>query len=310
MIKNVIVVTGEPYLSLYKNIAHTGVEYKSAYAWNSCFFQAAQREAYFRLKLPKRKIWYNKQLTDFKGTYIVFTGMMDYEFLLWLRKHNPASRIILYFATPVKQISIGHYIDALKQRGVEIWTFYHKDAQEYDLRYNHYFFLKQDYEMLVYNEQETIFDIFFIGRDKGRLEYIHKLQEKTSDQHLSWYVHVTADHFYQYFKKRKYKKQLSHNKALKLQIKAKAVMDLVPEGYNNITVRVLGAMYLNQKLIINNSYAKQLDLYNKNNIYVIEDSNKMTIKEFLDLPYKPVPNETKMEYSFDRWLDRFFEGVC
>ena len=54
------------------------------------------REVWFRLKLPKRCIWFNSKILNSDAeVFIVKDPLMTVEFLEWLRKKKPDVRILL-----------------------------------------------------------------------------------------------------------------------------------------------------------------------------------------------------------------------
>ena len=64
-------------------------------------------------------------------------------------------------------------------------------------------------------------------------------------------------------------------------------------------------MFLERKLITNNTDIKNYDFYNHDNIFILGEDNINEIKEFINKPYKKIDQDIIDYYDFDQWLNRF-----
>ena len=315
--RDVIIVgsgSSKEFLGVGVNYKNAKVKYQPSHAWksNEIKFLRKAKKAWFRFGLPYEQIWYNKKLNGFKTYIVICTTSINKGFFIWLRQNNPECRIICYFTDVIKKGDFREaLLDVLVSNNCEIWSYYQEEAlkyTQYNMRYNPTCYAESNFEAALKERKEPEYDIFFIGTDKGRLDTILRLQKETENQNLSWLLYVTPTHGSDTSKWKEYKKNhICYKDAMKLQIKAKAVLEIIPEGPKAYTLRVWESLYLDQKLITNNTAVKELDFYDSNNIYVLGGGGGMSIKEFLDLPYNPVPEEIKKKYSFEAWLNRFFE---
>ena len=65
------------------------------------------------------------------------------------------------------------------------------------------------------------------------------------------------------------------------------------------------ALFLERKLITNNTDIKNYDFYNHDNIFILGEDNINEIKEFINKPYKKIDQDIIDYYDFDQWLNRF-----
>ena len=98
---------------------------------------------------------------------------------------------------------------------------------------------------------------------------------------------------------------MQYEKYLEMVMKSKAILDLVTENNEGLTLRPLEAMIANKKLITNFKGIKNLDLYNANNVFIIDEDNMNDMGIFLKTQIDPISELVKKSYCEKEWLLRF-----
>lgn len=287
-------------------IENEGYMVKEAYIHSTNMIIASIRQMWFKFKLPYCEIWYNKQLVNFDGTFILFDAMMYEKFVKWLRVNNPNARIIFWYWNIITEKKIRPSF--LKNLNIETWSFDKKDCVKYNLSYSENFYCKSPYEEILYfDKNRTIkYDLVFIGKDKGRLKMVEELKYDDDFKNLNWYTYFTANHFYQKFSNFEYrKKNLTYKQVLLKQLMGKAILELVPPNSAGVTIRTLDALNLNIKLITNNFEIVKMDFYNPDNIFVLGLDHNKDIKKFLNSPYNKIDKNIINNYQLEKWVERF-----
>ncbi len=251
-------------------------------------------------KKIKRK--YNDKLTNIHETLIVFDSMVDIESLKWIKNNNPKARCVFAFWNPIE--STGLDVEEIKRIGYDVWSYGTEQCEKYKVKQNYSFFCKSMYPQDDVNDLEKIYDICYVGKDKGRLDKIKRIIKDNNWEAYKWFLYITADHFWQRFNKKEYNKTLKYISVQRIQASAKAILEIVPSQSVDITLRAIDAMVLKRKLVTDSKNAVNMDYYNKNNVFVIGSDDSGSLEDFLDLPYVPVDKEIVEQYEIENWIDR------
>ena len=148
------------------------------------------REICFRLKLPGRSLWYNKAVLESDPkVIIVYDPLITRDYLKWLHKKKCNSRLIFFYRNMVGKAR--HIRPDQVPSGIDRWTFDAHDSRRYGLKRNTrcYYFP----ELCLPKHHETEFDVLYVGRDKGRAEYILMLESEFNRLGLTTYFHIVGD---------------------------------------------------------------------------------------------------------------------
>lgn len=96
--------------------------------------------------------------------------------------------------------------------------------------------------------------------------------------------------------------RVSFNTYLEKVKESSILIDFLNNRHNGLSFRFFEALKEEKKLITNNPDVRNYDFYHKDNIFVFNDKNLHEISEFLQTPYKKIPNEIKEKYSFTNWI--------
>ena len=271
------------------------------------------REAWFRLHLPARSIWYNPKVKDIKAANIIVKDpLITKDFLEYIRKLYPNKRIILEYDNRVKNSKkTGLNPQKLKSGTAELWSYDMDDCKEYGMKKKHDFYLDiyRNSQSEKLGKDEYKYDILYLGRDKGRAEEILQYERIFQKLGLKTYFHICADRSMFVKKKPYYKAKIKYTEYLELQSQSRAILNIMPEGQYSITPRDMEAAFNNVKEITNNKGVKNLEFYSSDRYFVLGEDNMDSLCEFLNKPIKPVEESIIKNYTFDKMVEAMILDV-
>jgi hypothetical protein len=259
------------------------------------------RKIHINLHLPFLNVWYGewKKHFDNENSIILFDSLLDIDIIHYISNNNQNknNRLIFWFWNPVRE----EYLKPLHENNWEIWAFDKSEAEKYHLKYNTQFY----FNSFQPRTNEIHNDVLFVGRDKGRANYLQFLQQEFRKQGLK-------SHFFISKNLKWYEKLLKpgnnfmpYQSVLDLIGNSRAILDIVQEGQTGLTLRPLEALFLDRKLITNNLDIENYDFYNKQNIFILGKDDMSSLATFIRSPIKQIPQEVKNYYDFSEWLKRF-----
>ena len=149
------------------------------------------------------------------------------------------------------------------------------------------------------------YDVFFVGKDKGRLADILSMKATIEAQNLKTYFHISPTHKYELKRNSIYKAKISYKEVNKLISMSRCILDCEVDETAGLTIRPFEAMYRKKKLITNNKAVKDEDFYNPKNIFIYGEDDIETLQEFVKSEYINPSPEIYNEYLMDSWVTRF-----
>lgn len=211
------------------------------------------------------------------------------------------TRLILYLLNP---ISFSDDYKELSKRW-EVWSFSEKDCADNGLMYGETFYsecIPQQFKDVYISK-----DVFFIGTDKGRGKTIEHIKNKLIDYGLNVDIRIADNkkHIYN----RRYSRYLKYKENCKEVASSKMLLEVVQNGQTGLTLRTMEALFFNKKLITNNAYIKNSIIYRPENFFVIGDDRWEDFEKFVSVPFQPIPDGVKREFSLDRWIERLLNNT-
>ena len=256
------------------------------------------RELWFKLKLPYESIWFNKTIISNRAKiYIIKDPLITVNFIKWIKKIKPNSRIILDFDN---RVGMSINPNDIKDYSIELWSYDFDDCHKYAMNQKPigYFDIYK-----VEKFQEPIYDILFVGRDKNRLKELIKLKTLFQNMELKTKFHITPNRSYMICKNVHYKHAISYRKYMDLISKSRAILNIMPVHQKSITQRELEAVFNNKKCITNNKSIISFELYHPNRYFIIGVDDFSNLISFLKAPYPHVSTEKLSKYSIDKVID-------
>ena len=219
----------------------------------------------------------------------------------YLNKKFPDLNIHVFYFNPIaKDVPLRYF----QEYNCKIWSFDKEDCNKYGLNYNNQFVVSENYEDRL---TETVYDIIFIGADKGRLKKILEIEQQLKRIGMSSYFHVVSTNEEANLNNYDYKDYLSYDEIVELESKAKAILDFVQDGQSGQTIRPLEAMFLRKKLITNNTSIIEEPYYSRDNIFILGEDDLDTLPKFID---NKINSEIEIypRYEIKAWLMNFINS--
>lgn len=238
------------------------------------------REICFRIPVLPKKVWFNKSITEFKAKFfVVYDVLVTEKYLRWLKDNFPCAQINFIYNNMVGNAR--HLLPHQIPKGIRIWTYDGYDSQKYGIKlkntnpYFPYFVRKAD---------EKKYDVFFVGRDKGRGEKLLRFEKWMNMQGFKTEFIITKDGK---FKRNKpyYKKEISYDENVSMVAQSKAILNVTMKNQRGVTLRDLECLFNKVKLVTTNKYIKNADFYNCNNIFILGEDDWKTLPEFINGKY-------------------------
>lgn len=190
----------------------------------------------------------------------------------------------------------------------EISSFDVADCKKYNLTYNN--------QVAPFFRDISISDptpnsIFFFGKDKGRLPYLRNLAEKFRNLGYICDFNVVPDARKKYsseaFNGVKRANYTAYKDIVKKELNSNILLEILQDGQGGITWRALEALFYKRKLITNFKDIKSYDFYNNSNIYILGLDDDKLLENFMETPYKDIPEIIKNRYTFMGWLQKMIK---
>lgn len=286
---------------VYDAISHYGYDIQTPYLGNQ-IIPRVFREIVFRSNLPFKNLWYKKlkKGNEYK-VIIIFDPLITPEYVRWLHSQKPNCRILISYENRASKTIRP---DVLPDY-VEKWSYDREDCTEYSMNWMapSYF---MEYRRATNGKPE--FDVLYLGRDKGRADYIFSIEKELNDRQLKTYFHICADRRYLRYKKKYYKKILDYDQYLELLVKSRAILNIVPDGQKSVTQREMEAAFDGIKCITNNRGVKDFELYDKSIYFVLGEDDISGINEFFDEKTKNYDTNTLGEYDFRHRIEQMIDS--
>jgi hypothetical protein len=158
------------------------------------------------------------------------------------------------------------------------------------------------------------YDVFFLGRDKGRKKILDKIILNNKDTENDFIIipepNTLFDRLLKFLGNKRFS-VLSYQENLEHTLNTRAIIEICNEKQSGFTMRIFEALVCGKKVITNNPNVKELDFYDDSVIYYSENlENISDIKLFLNNKCEEV-SSTKLEqyspcevlsYIIDRYL--------
>lgn len=259
------------------------------------------REIWFRLGLPFKNVFYNKKCVAENKTIIIYESLITDHFLNWLHNSCINCRYVLLYTNKV-----GRYVKP-DQVGdwCEKWTCDKNDSQKYGMK----LLVGGGYlPQWKVNKNKVKYDIFYIGKDKNRLDKLRKLEKEFNKHGATTMFYITWEKSWQKKKDGIHRPFLPYSDVLKYIGKSRAILHLLDGAQDGITIRLQEALIHKVKLITDDPNIVRFDFYHPNNIFIIGRDNIDDIKGFLDSPYIDVKSDFFNHAFYDDMIEEILQS--
>lgn len=232
---------------------------------------------------------------------ISIDSIMTPQVLQWLCAQKGSARLILYYRNKMDPRIWN--VEKLKKMPLEIWSYNKHDCEKYGFRYNCETGNRKLY--FEYQKGEIHYSLAFVGANKGREHYLDTLYDRIQAYQLQnpFFYMTNADQ--KKWNQCRDNKIITYSQYMKILSQSTCILDLVSEENYGLTLRAVEAIFLKKKLVTNYRDIVDYDLYDKNNIFIIDEDDWNTFGDFIRSPYKEIPETIVESYSTDAWIKRF-----
>ena len=240
---------------------------------------------------------------------VLLFSMQNLKDLLVLDKEIDCAVKSVYLWNPLCTVnhnaySRWRYAHFLHRSSMRIYTFDPQDAKKYDFN-----LVNQIYRFLSPKEAPTDtnvkYDVFFVGKDKHRAVVLENFLAECNRQHIICDFHLLRDkHCTERSALMPYysDQMVPYAEYCKRALQSKSILEVVQRGQSGMTMRPLEALFLQKKLITTNADANTLPFYHPDNIYILDGSEKRTLREFLDIGFHHFPRQVLEQYDIEHWI--------
>lgn len=236
------------------------------------------------------------------------TRNKDARILYWLRN----TLFIEKYKTGITSKNINSFLKLQDELNFQIISFDKRDCEQYGLLYAPQCILNIDWSDFDQANYDLKQDIFWVGKDKGRLGELLYLKKQFERLGMSCMFRVLPQ------KKRRYSKEvrpllldreLPYSQIIKMDLQSKAILDIVVKNQMGLTYRAIEAMRLRKKLITTFKEIQNYDFYRRENIFIIGKDHLEWLPEFLNSPYQDIPSNIVDGYSFQGMIQYIYRKM-
>lgn len=251
------------------------------------------REAWYRLNLPFRKIWYNTQRIDNidEDIIIICDPLITSDFVDYIRCKYPDKRVILLYENRADRTISP---DSIIAANIEKWSYDTSDCKKYGMKLMHGAY----YDTYHIDHDVIEYDVLYLGRDKGRAEQLFEIRDTFNGLGLKTYFYICADRMHLRFMKKFYQPVMGYQEYLKLLAKTRAILNIVQPGQTSITQRDYEVVFHQVKGITNNPGIRNSKLYDPSRYFILGEDPIEQLPEFLSVPFVSISEEALDEYRF------------
>ena len=255
-------------------------------------------------------VWYGawKSQLDQYDAIIIFENYWAKSLIKFIRTKNKQCRVILYYINPVDDIRCRSSPVFLRHLACELYSFDRRDCAALKMKFNPWC-LPAIYPL---KSVPRTCDAFFIGSDKGRIATLIDLKGQLEARGYKTHFVIVRD------PRKKYgaveqshltENRVSYDAVVEMIQQSHCLVEILQPGQSGMTERCMEALVYRKKLITNNQDVFSYDFYRKENIFVLGKDPIETIGSFLTSPMFHVDESVTRRFTYDAWIQRFFEST-
>lgn len=253
------------------------------------------RELWFMMRLPE-EAWYSRKCLKAKTEQLLYVIIQDPlitpRYLSWIKTQFANVEIIYQYANLVGKAR--HTLPCDVPEKITMISYDKGDCEKYGMIYRNE---KNFFKCYIGKKKIIKYDVFFVGMDKGRGKYLCELKKQFEDMGLKTKFIITSDGRFA-IRKKYYSRHISYEKVINFDNESRAIINIVMPGQTGLTLRDFESVFNEVKLITNNVHIRDYDIYNKNNIFILNERNLNEIPDFLRTPFEKIDEKILEKYLF------------
>ncbi len=258
------------------------------------------REIWFKLGLPQ-EFWYNPKVKEItQPNIVIYDPLITPDFVSYVVKNHPDKKVYLSYENRASN-PVTPSPDSIREENVIKCSYDVDDCEKY-----HMHCIQGGFEekYRIREKKETLYDVVYVGRDKGRGDSLLEMEKKLKAMGLRTYIHICADRRFISKHKSYYKPLLDYTEYVELMAHSRSIINIVPEGQKALTLRDLEVVFNGVKGITNSTWIKNFELYDPSRYFILGERPLEELPAFLDEEFKPVSEEELEPYTGEHWLNR------
>lgn len=273
------------------------------------FYKKNLKETKFNEEIIKKI----EEIGEIDYIFCIRADIFSHEIFEYLKKKNKPMYLHHWdsFSFVKKQIDFLKYFDYIS-------SFDKKEAKEYNMKFVPNFYLEKNIKNI--KDEKYDYEYFTIMKYDKRCILLEKLGKYFKENNVSYkFIAITKEGVSSEYIEIS-KEYIPLEKTYELLSKSKGIVeightkDLREEYQGGLSFRIADAIGNKQKIITNYDFIKEYDIFNDNNVYILEnniknnfDNNiKNSIDIFLKKEYKEYPEEIYKSYSGENWIKKIF----
>lgn len=265
-------------------VVASGLETVPPYRGKNNVLLRILREIHFRFNLPFKSVWYYPIKKKY-DSFFIFESLMTPGYIEWLHKQQPNAKFVMFYMNNCNQ---ANNPNKFQFDYLHFWTGDVNDSRKYGISLcpNIGSYVKK----WTVEKESPVFDIFFVGKDKGkkRLGELLLLESQFKKLGLNTYFHIVAERRHERYRNPNYKDFMPYTECLKYLGKTKAILYLGYGSQECVTIRVQESLVHKIKLVTDCSWLKKYDFYSPHNIFILGEDKFEDLPNFLNTPYVDV----------------------
>lgn len=227
-----------------------------------------------------------------------------------LRRLGYSGRICYYYWNTVEGDKKAANPTKIDRDECEIWSFDPLECQKFNLCFNPSFyssaFIAEAKKSSISNRERHP-RAFFMGLDKGRLAKISQIKDALDEAGVETMFYVVRDETSDVVASDGfcYSDPVPYSDNLSKIASSDILVEVTKPNQSGVTIRTLEALYFGKKLLTDNQSIRDLNLYNDNNVYIVDSDFPNGLTDFITAPYSKPSKEILEYYSFESWIGRF-----
>ena len=200
---------------------------------------------------------------------------------IWLWNHKGTNRIF------------ANNLSTIKKHHCQVITYDELDASRFGFGWHTQFFNIQPYREMALLDRPILYDFFFVGYAKNRVEEIEAIHSLLSSYACNFItVHSNSEY-------------IPYTNYMKMALQSRCIVEIVHTGDPSCTLRPLEAMSIRRKLLTNNPEVRNYSFYRPQNIFIVGKDDIAILQEFLHSPFEPLPTKIVDSYDVNAWVEVF-----
>lgn len=241
---------------------------------------------------------------------VLIFGIENIKDLKIIRKHLRTRNVSVFTWNPVIDHSQNHrlrrvHIRLLKSLGFRVSTFDPDDSERYQLSLVNQVYRRVD-EYIKPAVPE--FDIYFLGKNKGRWEALVDLGGKLGQQGIRTHFLMVGEEGVDYPAHPAVhilRQEVTYLQNLATINRSRCLLELTQANQAGLTIRCMEAMFFGKKLITSNPLVKKLPFYHPDAFFVLGQDDFSGIGDFLEADTPLVSEADLAQYEFSHWIRQF-----